>query len=116
MGINKDSLYNTFGSKKNLSIHALKRYDRDRRQVAFVKMNAIQDPMAAIIGMFDHAIKHNYDNPDKKGCFLVNTALELPYHDMDIRDMVTAPLDNLSDFFKPDIIRGQSDGVFTKDI
>jgi hypothetical protein len=25
-------------------------------------------------------------------------------------------LDNLSDFFKPNIIRGQSDGVFTKDI
>ncbi|MEK6204499.1 MAG: TetR/AcrR family transcriptional regulator [Amylibacter sp.] len=116
MGINKCSLYNTFGSKKNLFIHALRQYDRDRSQVAFVKINANQDPMAAIIGMFDHAIEHNYDTPDKKGFLLVNTALELPHHDMDIRDIVTASLDNLSYFFKYNIMRGQSDWVFTNNI
>jgi TetR/AcrR family transcriptional repressor of nem operon len=61
--------------------------------------------------MFDHAIEHNCDNPDKKGCLLVNTALELPHHDTDIRDMVTASLDNLKDFFEHNVMRGQSEGT-----
>jgi len=116
MGINKGSLYNAFGSKKKLFIQVLKQYDRDRSQAALVRMNANHDPMAAIIGMFDHAIEHNCANPDKKGCLLVNTALELPHHDTDIRDLVTASLDNLKDFFEHNVMRGQSDGVFSKDI
>jgi len=110
MGINKGSLYNAFGSKKRLFICALQQYDRDRMQHALGKMNIMDTPLDAITGMFDHVISHNCNNPENKGCLLVNTALELPHHDADIREMVTKSLDNLKDFFEANIVRGQADG------
>jgi TetR/AcrR family transcriptional repressor of nem operon len=110
MKINKGSLYNAFGSKKKLFIQALKQYDRDRTLRTLKKMNALEAPLDAITGIFDHVINHNCDNPDNKGCLLVNTALELPHHDADIQKMVTKSLDNLKNFFEKNIIRGQDDG------
>ncbi len=110
MGINKGSLYNAFGSKKKLFIQALKQYDRDRTQRTLMKMNAIDAPLDAITGLFDHVINHNCSNPANKGCLLVNTALDLPHHDTDIQKMVTKSLDNLKDFFEKNIKRGQNDG------
>ena len=110
MGINKGSLYNAFGSKKKLFVRALQQYDRDRTQRALGKMSAMDKPLDAITGMFDHVINHNCNNPDNKGCLLVNTALDLPHHDADIQEMVTKSLDNLKDFFEANIRRGQADG------
>lgn len=110
MGINKGSLYNAFGSKKKLFIEVLKQYDRDRTQRTLKKMNAVEAPLDAITGIFDHVINHNCSNPANKGCLLVNTALELPHHDADIQKMVTKSLENLKNFFEQNIIRGQSDG------
>jgi TetR/AcrR family transcriptional repressor of nem operon len=107
MGINKGSLYNAFGSKKKLFVRALQQYDRDRSQRALSKMLAEEAPLDAINGLFDHVINHNCNNPDNKGCLLVNTALELPHHDTDIQEMVTKSLDNLKNFFEQNIIRGQ---------
>jgi len=110
MGINKGSLYNAFGSKKKLFIRALQQYDRDRSQRTLDDMFAKQTPLDAINGLFDHVITHNCSNPANKGCLLVNTALELPHHDADIREMVTRSLDNLKDFFEHSIMRGQANG------
>jgi len=111
MGINKGSLYNTFGSKKKLFIRALQQYDHDRSQRSLHKMLAKNNPLDAINGLFEQAITHNCSNPANKGCLLVNTALELPHHDADIQEMVTRSLDNLKDFFEQNIIRGQADGT-----
>ncbi len=110
MGINKGSLYNAFGSKKKLFMHALQQYDRNRTQRTLKKMDAMEAPLDAINGLFDHVINHNCSNPNNKGCLLVNTALELPHHDTDIQKMVTKSLDNLKDFFEQNIRRGQRDG------
>ena len=110
MGINKGSLYNAFGSKKKLFIHALQQYDRNRTQRTLNKMYAMETPLDAINGLFDHVINHNCSNPDNKGCLLVNTALELPNHDADIQQMITKSLDNLKNFFEQNIIRGQRNG------
>jgi len=110
MGINKGSLYNAFGSKKKLFMRVLQQYDLNRTQHILNKFNAIEAPLGAINGLFDHVIIHNCSNPDNKGCLLVNTALELPHHDTDIQKMVTKSLDNLMDFFEQNIRRGQRDG------
>jgi len=110
MGINKGSLYNAFGSKKKLFMRVLQQYDQNRTQHTLSKMYAIEAPLDAINGLFDHVINHNCNNPHNKGCLLVNTALELPHHDTDIQKMVTKSLDNLKDFFEQNIKRGQRDG------
>lgn len=80
MGINKGSLYNAFGSKKALFMRALLEYDRDNRQKSLTQLEAIDDPVIAVTTLFDGLIAETMADSEKKGCLLVNTALELPHH------------------------------------
>lgn len=116
MEINKGSLYNAFGSKKELFKRALAQYDRDRTQIMLENLNAIDAPLDAIVGLFGLAIEHNCSNPDKRGCLLVNTALELRHHDKEIHNTVTMLMDNMRDFFEANIKRGHADGSISTHI
>ncbi|MFT6559600.1 TetR/AcrR family transcriptional regulator [Sneathiella sp.] len=111
MGINKGSLYNAFGSKKDLFTRALLKYDRDNRQASIAALEAYENPHDAIETLFDDLIAQSLADDAHKGCFLVNTALDLPNHSDDIRDMVNAALDDFVKFFERMIKKGQRQNV-----
>ncbi|WP_169545751.1 TetR/AcrR family transcriptional regulator [Sneathiella aquimaris] len=111
MGINKGSLYNAFGSKKDLFTRALLKYDRDNRQASIATLEAYENPHDAIETLFDGLIAQSLADDAYKGCFLVNTALDLPNHSDDIRDMVNAALDDFVKFFERMITKGQTQNV-----
>ena len=114
MGINKGSLYNAFGSKKELFTRALLQYDRQNRQQVLVQLGAIEDPHVAVTTLFDALIAESMSDTERKGCFLVNTALELPNHDDGIHEMVRAALGDFEAFFKRLIVRGHKLGTIPK--
>ena len=116
MGITKGSLYNAFGSKKELFTRALLKYDRDNRQKAMEQLEALDDPVKAITVMFDGLIAESAADTERKGCLLVNTALELPHHTEDVREMVNSALGDLEGFFKRLIIEGQQRGSIPQSI
>lgn len=99
-GINKGSFYNAFGSKKSLFVRTLLKYDRDERRVMLDELRALDDPVKAIKSVFDRMIAQSLEDTEKKGCFLVNTALDLPHHDEEIARTVQAGFDDLEDFFR----------------
>ncbi len=111
MGINKGSLYNAFGSKKELFTRALLKYDRDNGQKNLKQLAAIEDPVEAIATLFDGLIAQSVSDTDKKGCLLINTALDLPNHEDDIREMVSTALGDFELFFERLITRGQERGT-----
>ena len=100
MRINKGSLYNAFGSKKELFTRALLRYDRENRRAVVKQLEAMDDPVRAITTLFDSLIAESECDLDRKGCFLINTALELPNHPHDIQDMVRSALRDMEQFFE----------------
>lgn len=110
MKINKGSLYNAFGSKKKLFDRAFLRYDRLNRQESIRQLDQVDDPVAAIEILFDGLIEETRNDTEKKGCLLVNTALELPNHSPDIQEMVTSALGDFEAFFVRTIQRGQQSG------
>ena len=116
MGINKGSLYNAFGSKKELFTRALLQYDRDNRQSMLAQLEALDDPFVAITQLFDALIAESIADPEKKGCLLVNTALELPNHTDDIREIIGAVIEDFEAFFRRQIKRGQKRGVISKNV
>lgn len=116
MKINKGSLYNAFGSKKALFIRALLKYDRDTRQRAFRDLEAMDDPIQAIEAFFDGLIAESKADTDRKGCLLVNTALELPNHDDDIGDMVRATLKDFEQFFERMVTLAKARGEAPSDL
>lgn len=116
MGINKGSLYNAFGSKKELFTRALLKYDRDNRQLSLQQLAQIDDPIKAIETLFDGLIAESVADTEQKGCLLVNTALELPNHADDVREMVTSALGELEMFFKRLIDTGKKTGAIPKSV
>lgn len=111
MEINRGSLYNAFGSKKELFTRALDKFDRDNRQKLVLQLEELDDPVTAIETLFDTVVAESSADPDKKGCLLVNTALELPNHSTDVVQMIDAIFKELEVFFKRQIKLGQKRGM-----
>ncbi len=111
IGINKGSFYNAFGSKKKLFTESLYKYEREQRRDVLAGFEALKDPLKAIERFFDAMIQQSLNDTDKKGCFIVNTALDLPHHDDDIQTAVNKALKDTERFFKQQIELGIKTGA-----
>ncbi len=116
MEINKGSLYNAFGGKNDLFKRALLQYDRDVTHQTLAKVENLNDPQCALETLFDNIIDDCKNDPDHKGCFIVNTALEMPHHDPEIQKIVQDSLAGTETFFIRITKRGQDLGMFPKSI
>lgn len=116
MEINKGSLYNAFGSKNDLFLTALRQYDNDNRKKTLLRLEALNDPVEAIRQLFDGLVEKSLADPERKGCLLVNTALELPNHSDDVQGLVTAAFDEFEQFFKNGIRLGQRRGDIPRSV
>lgn len=115
-GINKGSIYNTFGSKKELFTRALLKYDREQRAQTLSSLTALNDPHLAIETLFDALIAQSVEDDERKGCLLINTALDLPNHDEDIEKTVKNGLQDFQQFFEQQIALGKEQGSIDKQL
>ena len=115
-GVNRGSLYNAFGGKRSLFIKALLKYDRETRQSKLAQLEALDDPKQAISQFFDRIVAETVEDQDRKGCFLINTSLELPSHDAEVNQIVVKGLRELEAFFRRCIEVGQARSEIPKDI
>lgn len=115
-GINKGSFYNAFGSKKKLFIQSLLKYEREQRRDILARLESLEDPVFAISRLFDALIEQSLTDTEKKGCFLVNTALDLPNHDSDIEKAVKKGLKDTESFFERQITLGIKTGSIPKHV
>jgi len=80
MGITGASLYNAFGDKRSLYrrafVHYLAQTVRDR----VARLEKLP-PALAIRTFFDEIIERSVDDEQRRGCMLVNAALELAPYD-----------------------------------
>ena len=110
MGINRGSLYATFGDKRSLFIQALRRYDTRERGAWVAALAAAKSPRESILAAFDGAVAAALDQGSRDGCLLVNTALELSPHDDEIAGIVAQGLAEMEAFFRGRIEAGQRAG------
>ena len=115
MNINKGSLYNAFGSKKALFDRALARYDQVNRARRLAELRGWSDPYAAIVALFDGMIEAARDQPTSLGCFVINTAQDLPNQPPEVAEVVKSSLADIKEFFQDQIIKGQTDGQIASD-
>jgi TetR/AcrR family transcriptional repressor of nem operon len=94
-GLKRGSLYQAFGSKGELFTAAMDHYLRDG---VVERLRAIPDsePLHRMLDtLFHEIITLAISDPDRKGCFLTNTAVELSPHDPEIADTVRAYMERL---------------------
>jgi TetR/AcrR family transcriptional repressor of nem operon len=110
MGISAPSLYNAFGDKQTLFARALERYldcgarDRPRR------LEASLPPKEAIHRFFAEIVDHSVNDRERKGCFLVNSALEVAPHQRELGAVIVKQFAEIEAFFKRCILGAQADG------
>jgi TetR/AcrR family transcriptional regulator, transcriptional repressor for nem operon len=114
-GITAASLYNAFGDKRALYQKALDHYveasvaDRIRRCAAL-------PPRQAIEAFLEDIVKRSLNDRDRKGCMLVNAALDVAPHDPAFRKVVAEVLIGIEAFFLACVTAGQANGTVTRSL
>jgi TetR/AcrR family transcriptional repressor of nem operon len=103
-GLTGPSLYNAFGDKQELFSRALRHYlDRTTRD----RLRRLEQSFAAkeaLHQFFSEIIDHSVSDRDRKGCFLVNSALEIAPHDPKCRALIAEQFATIEAFFKGRIL------------
>ncbi len=95
LGINRASLYDTFGDKEQLFKKSFELYRKNNIEGIkqfFENQENIREGFARL---FENAIREAIQDQDRKGCFVVNTTTELVPNDESIAEVLE---NNKSDF------------------
>jgi TetR/AcrR family transcriptional regulator, transcriptional repressor for nem operon len=108
MGIGGASLYNAYGGKRALFVKALERYVDRSSRARIARLEATGQPRRAIDSFFAEIIDRSLKDRARKGCLLVNSALDVAPHDAEIGKVVGGYLDEIRAFFRRNIVAAQA--------
>jgi len=114
MGLTGASLYNAFGDKRSLYRRALNHYVETTFADRVQRLEGKLPPRQAISTFFSEIIQRSLDDQQRKGCMLINSALEIAPHDLEFRETVTGVLGHIEAFFRRCVEAGQQDGTITR--
>jgi TetR/AcrR family transcriptional repressor of nem operon len=109
-GVNRGSLYATYGDKRTFFLAALRMYDEKMRRKLLADIEARCQPRAAIRWMFEAFLANVSERGDNRGCFLTNTALELASHDAEVGQIVAHGQKQIEAFFARMIRKAKAKG------
>jgi len=111
MGLTAPSLYNAFGDKQALYARALARYldctTRDRLR----RYESSLPPKEAIRQFFVEIVDQSINDRKRRGCFLVNSALEVAPHQSEIGAVIAEQFGEIEAFLKRCLRAAQADGT-----
>ena len=109
MGIGGTSLYNAFRDKRTLFVRALERYMDGATRERIARLEQTLPPKQAIRRFIGDIIERSINDPDRRGCFLINAALEVAPHDPELGAEIARRLSEIEGFFRRAIEAGQAD-------
>jgi TetR/AcrR family transcriptional regulator, transcriptional repressor for nem operon len=113
MGINRASLYDTFGDKKQLYLSALRRFQQNsQKQNATAVALGGHSPRAQLVAILEASLSEALQDPEQKGCMMANATAEMAVLDHDIYQFVRSNICTLEVFFEKLIQEGQAVGEF----
>ena len=112
MGITGASLYNAFGDKRSLYRRALAHYLETSVRDRVFRLEQLP-PFPAIRAFFDEVIERSMTDKQRRGCMLVNAALELAPYDAEFQKVVSQEMVFIETFFRRRIAAGQKDGTIS---
>ncbi|GGC60052.1 hypothetical protein GCM10010994_18400 [Chelatococcus reniformis] len=110
MGMTGASLYNAFGDKRALFGRALASYVTSSFGARARRFEHRLPGRAAIEAFFAEIIAVSLADSDRKGCLLINSALEVAPHDDEFQRLIAGVLAEIEAFFRRCVTAGQKDG------
>jgi TetR/AcrR family transcriptional repressor of nem operon len=115
MGLSGPSLYNAFGDKRALFVVALERYLDQFTRARIKRLEDSLPPKKAVRRFLEEIIERSLSDRERRGCFLINSALEVAPHDRALGALIADRLGEIEAFFRRSIEAGQTDGTVPLD-
>lgn len=117
-GLNRASMYASFGDKKALFLRVLDHYSQKVTSLRTAKLRDVEDGRAAIIETFRDVMHFGSRDGRNKGCLMVNSGMELAPHDSETAAIAQSSFRRLEDLFAAALKRARDQGNLpqTKDI
>lgn len=110
LGLSRSSLYDTFGDKQKLFVKSLKRYQHQNHEILKEFLGNAENIKTAFTEIFKQAVVESLQDRITKGCFMVNSAVELAMHDAEIGKIVLDNQKTVENIFYQAIKKGQESG------
>jgi TetR/AcrR family transcriptional repressor of nem operon len=116
MGIQKASLYNTFGDKHALFVRALAAYQAETLEWYRVALERAGPVRRTLKALFDRLARGPEKGRSCRGCFCVNAAVELAPHDPAIAALLERHDRAQEELFRQLLDRGRHSGEMRRDL
>ncbi|MCB0669999.1 MAG: TetR/AcrR family transcriptional regulator [Saprospiraceae bacterium] len=115
LGINRASLYDTFGGKDALFEKAFEQYRQMNTEAAEKILASEQSAKAGLRQLFLASLESAIGDPERKGCFVVNTTTELLPNDEKWRPVLDRNRKIFEAIFLRQLERGVAQGEISPD-
>ena len=115
-GLNRSSLYNSFGDKYQLFLAALKHY-KGNYEKETISCLFNHSPRESLEAFFENIARSIRDKKsDFQGCFLTNSTAELANRDSEIAAFLSSNLEDMIRLFSDILEKGIEQGEFSPDM
>ena len=111
LGLSRSSLYDTYGDKRKLFIQSLNRYRNEVVEKTIKMIDNSTDIRQTIKDIFALVIEQDIHSKIPKGCFMVNSTVELSASDKEIATIVEQNQKDIENAFEKAILKGQENGT-----
>lgn len=114
LGIARQSLYDTYGTKRDLFISAVKHYINGKSAAVISYLESPGSVKKAISEIFYEGINVLKDDARRKECFIIDSAIAQVLHDVEIAEFFNQDLKRLEEAFYKALVRAQEQGEIGK--
>ncbi|PIF30893.1 TetR family transcriptional regulator [Flavobacterium sp. 9] len=116
LGLSRSSLYDTFGDKQKLFAQSLQRYQKNAQDQIVKLFDESENIKETLRDIFKQAVIESLEDRITKGCFMVNSSVELAMHDEEIAKIVKNNSQIMEEVFTNAVKKGQDQGHISKTI
>ncbi|QYJ67226.1 TetR/AcrR family transcriptional regulator [Flavobacterium litorale] len=109
-GLNRSSLYNSFGSKLDLYMECLKSYQDGYMLKISEVLQKAENSLNAIELIFDLYLQDTINDPDDRGCMLTNCKSEMAHHEACITKFLNRNQETFLALLEDLVAKGQREG------
>jgi len=114
MGLNRSSIYNSFGSKMELYQQSLRQYQNESSALFDRAKSQDRSAIETIGLIFVYALEDILGDSDRKGCMLINCHTEMGNQNDQLKTIFSANQERLVAIFEDLVKKGQADGSIRK--
>lgn len=109
-GLTPASLYNAFGDKRGFYLRALRYYLDQTLRERITRLEGSLSPGRAIATFFREIIARSLEDPEHRGCMLMNSAIEVTPEDPEMQRIVADETVIIERFFQRCTVAAQKNG------